>query len=122
MIGKSADLKNPVADIGELFEYRDNKYRVAAWLKDPPEPEPFTGNFEFLNELMNEFKKESEERGEKRYQFCSREEAQYIEGHGIAGCIAPIDKIKRIGYYVNWPKKHIQEAIEDFKVLIGRIF
>ena len=44
--------------------------------------------------------------------WCSREEATHVSGYGLAGCIAPLEKIKVTGSLAGWWSK---ELIEDHR-------
>jgi hypothetical protein len=91
-------------DIGALFTWKGERYRVTAYKKPiPPERVPpdekelcemslSTSGFMsgFLTRVMYEAR-------DGDYLWCSRQEATHVSGYGLLGCIAPIEEITVTG-------------------------
>lgn len=85
-----------VPDIGETFMVKDrwsaHRYRVCAWMR-------------------------KDSRGQ--FQFCLRDNAEYICGSGVAGIIRPVADIVIDGK-VSWPEAVIEEHRRQAVWLVGR--
>ena len=92
-------------DVGTIFKYNNRRYRVQSWLKER------SGNKQKAWQYKN--------CNGKNMLWCARSEATHVSGCGIAGCCAPIFKIKIMGK-VPWPKEQIDELRESALRLVGR--
>lgn len=119
---KKADMSNIVPDIAEGVEYKGNKYRVTGWLKDYV-PKPLIKKDDNMpDEIFQIFVDLRKKRNkEKRYEWCLREEAQYVTIYAVCGHVAKINEVKRAGYYIDWPEEFIQDAKNRQEKLIGEI-
>ena len=119
-------------DAGALFEYGLNsfktepaRYRVKAWMRRraPRQdaldfavagalPGEYGGSMALtVAELVREMREEESTGQEMRMEFCLREFATHVCGSGIAGCVAPISKIRVTGM-VQWSAEALAEARE----------
>lgn len=95
---------------GARFEYEGRNYRLNSFLCEVSQ-EP--AGQDLLSQLLAEI--EAEEEAELapgvrrvRLRWCLPEEATYVSGSGVAGCIAPIDEITVVGM-VPWPAAELAE-------------
>jgi len=117
--------------IAETFKRRgvkehhpwDNSYRVTSFYKTYVS-ERKTGN-EMLDEIVAEIKKKegvnmtATERARKDSMMkivqCTREEAEFVGGAGVSGCIARLEDIIITGR-VNWEDRTIARARRNYKI------
>ena len=105
----------------------DNSYRVTGFYKTFV-PEKLNGN-EMLDEIIAEIKQkeydemtpEQRERKNKMIKVvsCSREEAEFISGTSVGGCIAPLDDVIVTGR-VNWEDRTIARHRRDYDKRLER--
>lgn len=96
-------------DVGALFTYRGNQYRVNGWIC-PVEPKEPAGDDPvdlLITELLAEIR--ATEPQETKYRWCTRAEATHVTGSGVCGCRAPIGEIEVTGM-VAWSAAEIAEA------------
>lgn len=89
----------------ELFEHKDYKYRVEGFYKTwKSKP----------NNLLDSIK---ERRGNDSIQLtqCTREEAEFVNGVGVGGCIIRIQDVNITGL-VGWEVRTIARHRRDYKV------
>jgi len=100
-------------DVGVVFEYNGNRYRVNSWLKkiDIPQSEHWIDKILFESVYQ---------RNSKKFVWCSREEAMYVSGSGVCGCLVSLDKIKIVGK-VTWTKKILTDHRKHAIWLIGKM-
>jgi hypothetical protein len=105
--------EDPAPEIGATFTYRGRRYRVTGWLKPmPPKVEPAAHERHFLRDLIDDLLYDAQQEvGPDRCKvvFCTREEAVYVSGAGVAGCLARISDIQVTGM-VDWPPEYLAEA------------
>lgn len=118
--------------IGETFTRRgennngyawDRSYRVTGFYKTYTSTRK-SGN-DILDEIVDEIIKEEEdkmtpeqrERKNKRMKVisCAREEAEFVSGSGVGGCIARIEDVIITGL-VNWEPRTIARHRRDYKI------
>lgn len=105
-------------DVGAIFEWRGNTYRVNGWLK--PMTAPATDKSNFGNLIDNILYQAQQETGpnKEKLVFCSRKDAVYVSGTGVCGVCAPIGDIKIVGR-VNWSEDQINAERKVAILLIG---
>lgn len=108
-----------------------HSYRVTAWLKrwerPPIDPNLTEREHELLEGLRRHL--DSQGLGPQGYGpdnvplvFCSRDEAEYVSGAGVAGTIARVTDITVTGR-VDWESKALDAARDHAHLLIGeRVF
>jgi hypothetical protein len=109
-------------EIGALFHYRGNHYRVSAWLKTmPPPAEPAWHDRNVMRDLLDDLLYTTQQEvgpDRCRVVFCPREEAVYVSGVGVAGCIARMADIEVTGM-VDWSPQQLAEARASAERLAG---
>lgn len=96
-------------DVGALFTYRGNKYRVNGWIC-PIEPKELADDdpaSRLIEELLAEIR--GSEPQETKFRWCTRAEATHVTGSGVCGCRAPISEIEVTGM-VAWHPAQIAES------------
>jgi hypothetical protein len=129
VISLTRRLKAP--DVGTLFDYNGGSYRVTSWLKAMPNQSDIT-----MDQIMAQAIKDdqalspavidlilasAQQRvGPRREKLigCTRDDAEYVSGYGVCGCIAPIEDIRITGR-VNWPTHVIDEYRQQALRLVG---
>lgn len=111
-------------DVGTIVEYGLNsfktapaRYRVSSWMR--PAPEPKLDPNDFLGEILFESCREfdtKDGKGNRRMQFCLREEATHLSLSGICGAIAPIELCRVVGK-VEWTA----ELLDDLRHTANRL-
>lgn len=100
-----------VPDVGDIVEYKGERYRVDSWLRErlaPPKPK--LTDQTSLKGLYEDILYESQQEIHgKKLRWCYQEEATYLSLAGVGGTVAPVDEVKVIGK-VNWKPEHIEEA------------
>jgi hypothetical protein len=88
-----------IPDVGETFTITDRwskqRYRVEGWLKRTPSPHRPSIATECGPDRV-------------RLMFCLRDEAEYVHGYGVCGCIVRIDDVVVDGK-VSWPESEIEQ-------------
>lgn len=111
---------------GAVFEINErqgtpqnHRWRVAGYLKAAPPRPPAT---DALGNLLEEVLAESPagKRDGIRLMWCAREEAEFVAGSGICGCVKRLDQVTVVGM-VNWTPEAIAEAEERSRRHIGRL-
>ena len=123
--------KFPAPDIGTTFDYQGSSYRVDCWLKAMLDQSDITmamiskkamevGELspDLIDMILASTQRKLGPRNEKLI-GCTREEAEYVSGVGVGGCLAPIEEIKITGR-VKWPAHIIDECREQALRLVGR--
>lgn len=124
--------KQDAPPAGALFEYgldsfgkEPARYRVTAWMRikrpsaDAADfalsgalPGEYGGHVALMvAEVVRDLKASDKDAEKPRLEFCRREFATHVSGRGIAGCVAPVGKIKVTGM-VAWDAQAIAEADE----------
>lgn len=111
-----------VPDVGTIVEYgmdsfgkKPATYRVSAWLKEATPPPP--SKYDFLNHLLYSTQQKVGP-DEKRLEFCTREQAEYLSLSGIAGAIARVGDVKVVGR-VNWSEEMLADERAQALALVG---
>lgn len=109
----------------------DNSYRVTGFYKTyvPKKSEPETPEEKLSAEIIDKIlaeedaklTQEERERKAKRIKVvsCSRDEAEFISGAGVGGCIAPLDDVIVTGR-VNWEDRTIARHRRDHNKRLER--
>lgn len=94
---------HPSLRAGTLFRYKGQQYRLDGFLREMPQQEPALG---FLETLLAEIAAESQRPGRLRLRlrWCLPEQATYLSGSGVCGCVAPISEVEVVGV-VSWSKQ-----------------
>lgn len=101
-------------DIGDRFTYKGEGYMVQGYLKDAPSPESLPMDHEMtFGDVLDALLYESSQ----QKVFCGREDADYVIGRGVAGCLAPVDEIVVTGR-VSFDVSHLRQTT---KTLEGRL-
>lgn len=108
----SPDLKGDLK-AGVRFTYQGSNYRLNCFLREvsaEPQVDPW------LADLLAEWDAEdaaSVPAGMRRIKlrYCLPEEAEFVSGSGVCGCLAPIDEIELDGM-VEWSEKDLAEHHE----------
>lgn len=111
-----------VPDIGDLFTYDGRGYRVTGWLKRMARPEPPAWDRSPHKDRLDDILYESQQRlgpDRERLMFCVREEAEYVGGAGVAGCIARVADVVVTGR-VDWSEKELDHVRHEAACLVGR--
>ena len=108
--------------IGELFEYRDGRYRLSGFYKEyvsKRKPDPMID--EILAELDAERPPDPYHAGKRKIKLisCFPHEATYVSGSSVGGCLADIRDIKVTGL-VGWCKRYIARQRIDYDAGIQR--
>lgn len=114
--------RDAAPDIGDLFTHDGRLYRVDAWLKDMAMPEAPAWNRSPHRDRLGEILYEAQQRvgpDRKRVVFCIREEAEYVSGSGVAGCIVRVSDVTVTGR-VDWPEDLFEYARQEAAHLVGR--
>lgn len=87
-------------------------YRLTGYYKEKQKPQ--FAEHDWLGQILWESEEENVY-GEKNIMLvkCSRKEAEFVSGAGIAGCIRRIQDIEVIGM-VNWSEEEIREEQEEY--------
>jgi hypothetical protein len=111
-------------DAGWRFRYRGRTYRVTGWCKPmPPPAEPSAGERNFPRDLIDDLLYTAQQEvGPDRCRLvcCGQDEAEYVCGVGVAGCIARLADIEVLGP-VAWPLAQLDEAREQAERLAGTV-
>jgi len=99
---------------GAVFEYGSRTYRLDAFLC---EDEDKTPAHPFIAQLVAELNAEEDSKlsaGHRRIKlrFCMPEEATYVAGSGVCGCVAEIADITIVGT-VPWSSRELIEHHEE---------
>lgn len=102
--------------IGTVFKFIDNRlhggsFRVTGYLCEMPKP---SGNW--IDDLLYDTQQKI---NGKKLMFCRREDAEFVSGAGVCGCVAAIDKIEVIGR-VSWSSEEIKESEDMALRMVGR--
>lgn len=117
-----------VPDVGTLFEYGvdgltggPRRFRVSAWMRVRPrliDPIEMAESGAFPDECgghlaltLAEVERDDPQPASAAMEFCVRSQATHVCGKGVAGCVAPIARIKITGM-VDWPDSLLQQARE----------
>jgi hypothetical protein len=100
---------------------RKSTYRVNGFYKDfipKPRKKQNTLLDGIFADLDAELSPKERERKSKRIRVvqCTREEAQYVSGTGVSGCIARIEDVEIVGL-VKWKKHDILKERKNYKVM-----
>lgn len=125
MIMKIKDLQenvvsfNKAPDVGTIVMYKGQRYRVDGWLCEMPPPDP-RHHDDFSNILSDILYQSQADHGpaKKKLMFCSRQKAEYLNGHGTAGAIIPLGEFEIVGR-VNWSDDMIDQLRKDAYSLVG---
>ncbi len=95
---------------GALFNYEGRKYRLNSWLC-PVEPrQPST---DVIGQLLDEIEAEELAKNPNaqriKLRWCLPEEATYVSGSGVGGCVARLEDIEVVGM-VAWSDADLAEA------------
>lgn len=88
-----------VPNPGDLFWHKSERYRVTAWLCPRERGRPLGPDKVPLR-------------------FCTQEEAVYVSGYGVCGCIARVADVTVFGI-VGWPVPQLVEARRYAERLAG---
>ena len=93
-----------IPDIGEIFVKDEHHYRVTGWMRRAEETPAYYTLLGWLIASTSQWV------GPDRCRLinCRREDAQYVSGYGICGCIARVRDVTIIGR-VPWPEHVIEE-------------
>ena len=91
---------------GDIILYDGNRFRVDGWMKN-------------VNTRLGSSKIGFRDMGVKKM-FCSKEEAEFVYGSGVCGCIVPVAEAQVVGR-VNWSEEQIAELERDHNLLIKEI-
>ena len=107
-----------VPDVGTLFEYKSGKYRLTSWLKE--RTSPISGDW--LESVIYDAQQRVGP-DHKKLVFCRREEATYVSGVGVTGCIAPIEEIRVTGNILDhgWTREMVDDERRCALALVGQI-
>jgi hypothetical protein len=108
-------------DVGALFNYRGRDYVVSGWLRQMAPPEPPASERSPLRDLINEVLYETQQQvgpDRVRVVFCVREDAEYVTGRGVAGCIARVADINVTGS-ARWSADQLADARRQAARLVG---
>lgn len=104
----------------------DNSYRVTGFYKTYTpnhKPDPMLDNImdDIIAKEREEMTPEQRERKDKmiRVISCLRDEAEFIGGSGVGGCISPLDDVIITGR-VNWEDRTIARHRRDYNKRIER--
>jgi hypothetical protein len=104
--------------IAETFKYNNSSYRIDAFFKLYT-PEPLDENCAH-GRIMTKIAKENAQTRDKNNEIqiimCEREEAEFVEGVGVAGTIIPISEITITGR-VKWDAVSIKKARDEYQVI-----
>ena len=103
------------------FSYNGNKYRATGFYrlhKYVKEYDPDSVEDQIFREMQIEDGKDPDR---VRYQMikCLPEDADFVSGSGVAGCIAPIKKVK-VGELVAWEDLVIKQAQGEYADKIAK--
>lgn len=102
-MSNSIDLSNPVPDVCEIVVEADGRRsRVDSWWKIVPLK---SAKDDFIDQLRRE---DPEQPNHKLIQ-CRREEATVLGISGTCGGLVRITQVTRLGEFVQWSDKMIQE-------------
>ncbi len=93
-----------IPDIGDTFTHHDARYRVSNWLKPQPNPRPSSRRVGPDNVPLV---------------FCVQDEAVYVSGSGVGGCIARIADITIDGR-VDWSEETFERSRRSAAYLVGQ--
>jgi hypothetical protein len=93
----------------------EHSYRVSAWMRRrQPRPEPQDEQSRMVREIIAEMMADGRIEGPRGLgpdrvplEFCHREEAEYVEGVGVAGTIVRVSDVAVTGR-VSWDEETIQ--------------
>lgn len=111
-----------VPDIGDLFTYEGESFRVSGWLKRMARPEPPAWDRSPLKDVLDDLLYDSQQRigpDHERLMFCIRGEAEYVSASGIAGRVVRVADVKVTGR-VNWSEELFDHARHEAACLVGR--
>lgn len=99
---------------GAVFEYGSSTYRLDGFLCEAEDPAPANP---FIAQLVAELQAEEDAKipsGHRRIKlrFCLPEEATYVTGSGVCGCVAAIADITIVGT-VPWSSRELIEHHEE---------
>lgn len=106
-----AVMSNPVPDIAECVKYKGDLWRVVAWFRLVKKRGLDTST-DFVDKIMNKILLEDPYHCHYRLEPCHRDVADTIEIYAVCGAIVRVGDVKRTGFYVDWPKEHIDEERE----------
>jgi hypothetical protein len=92
----------------------ESTYRVTSWLRRrQPRPEPQDERSQMVREILDGMIADGLIEGPRGagpdrvpLEWCHREEAEYVEGAGVAGTIERVQDLRLIGQ-VSWPERLI---------------
>lgn len=109
-------------DVGDTFTHNDRRYRVDGWLKRMARPEPPAWDRSPHKDMLDDLLYESQQRlgpDRERLIGCVREEAEYVSGYGIAGCIVRVTDVRVTGR-VDWSEAEFEHARHMAAYMVGR--
>ena len=128
--GLDFDLGEPgtgLPRIAETFRKKDSgsQYRLTSFYKTFVPKKAESEDESFLDGLLADIKRKEREEmtpdqrnlADSRFRIvqCEREEAEFVGGSGVAGCIARIEDIVLTGR-VTWQDRTIARARRDYKI------
>jgi len=93
-----------IPDIGDTFTHHGSHYRVTNWLKPHPNPRSTSRRVGPDNVPLV---------------FCVQEEAVYVSGYGVCGCIARIADITIDGR-VDWSEETFDQSRRSASFHVGQ--
>ncbi|PPS89595.1 hypothetical protein [Streptomyces sp. MH60] len=112
-------------DAGATFEHEGHTYRVDGWLKRMAPPEPPGGQRSPFADILGELLYETQQRtgpDRERLVFCTQDEAEYVSGYGVAGCIVRVRDVRVTGMVAWSPeeiRKHQERAVRMAGLTVG---
>lgn len=102
---------------GSLFLYKGRQYRLDGFLCEMPERQRGVG---VVESLLAQIEAELQITGQRRIRlrWCLPEQASYVSGSGVCGCIAPISEIEFAGI-VAWSDQDLA-AHHEAAMRLGR--
>lgn len=85
-----------VPRVGDLFEHNGDRYRVTGWLCRSVRQEPPAGERDWLTDMLDDVLFETQQQtgpDRVRLRFCTPDEAEYVSGAGVCGCIVRITDV-----------------------------
>lgn len=100
--------RSEVPDIGDRFTYRGDDYMVQGYAKDVPSPESLPMDHpQTFGDVLDVLLYETS----RKKAFCVRQDADYVIGRGVGGCLAGVDQVVVTGH-VDFDVSYLRETTE----------
>lgn len=100
---------------GAIFVHEGRRYRVKGFMKPATPPQDPDSLEAILFETAREFTED-----QVRLERCPRNEAVYVSGAGVAGCIVKITDIEVVGM-VPWDPEFLAQQEQSSRRLWGQV-